>query len=83
MKRINKKKAEKIKSKIVALDHGPKNKLVDPVYLKEFILSIKNNLPNILISAFAILCLFAANLDILFIAIIIIAIFFLYGIFNK
>jgi len=50
---------------------------------KEFISSIKKNLPQILISAFAVICLLAANFDILFIAIIIIAIFFLYGIFNK
>ena len=63
------KKVKKIKSEI-------KDK-------EEFISSIKKNLPQILISAFAILCLIAANFDILFIAIIIIAIFFLYGIFSK
>ena len=50
---------------------------------KEFISSIKKNLPQILISAFAVICLLAANFDILFIAIIIIIIIFLNGLWFK
>ena len=69
MKRTNKKVAKKIKSEI-------KEK-------KDLILLIKENISTILISSFAILCLLAANFDVLFIAIVIVAIFFLYGIFSK